>query len=44
MKPALRNFLLGLGAALLLVGLGLIFLAYQQPALLLDWVNLRYCS
>ncbi len=44
MKPHWRWLLIGLGAALALALLVLIFLAYQQPELLLDWVNLRYCG
>lgn len=28
----------------LVVLLALAFVAYQQPELLLDWVNLRYCG
>ncbi len=44
MKPRWRWLLIGLGAALALALLVLIFLAYQQPELLLDWVNLRYCG
>ena len=31
-------------AALALLLLAILFLAYQQPELLLDWVNLRYCG
>ena len=44
MKSRLFWFLTGLGAAVFLVVLLLIFLAYQQPELLLDWTNLRYCG
>ena len=44
MKPHWRWLLIGLGAALALALLVLVFLAYQQPELLLDWVNLRYCG
>ena len=44
MKPHWRWLLIGFGAALALALLVLIFLAYQQPELLLDWVNLRYCG
>ena len=42
--PRSRAFLLGAGAALLVAALGLAFIAYQQPELLLDWMNLRYCG
>lgn len=43
--PALIKGLLGgLGAVLFVVVLVLIFLAYQQPALLLDWTNISYCG
>ncbi len=44
MKPQLRWFLQGMGVALCVVVLALLFIAYQQPALLLDWANLRYCG
>ena len=39
-----RWFLAGLGSALLLAVLAMIFMAYQRPELLLDWANLRYCG
>lgn len=44
MKAQWRWFLGGVGAALTLVVLALIFMAYQSPELLLDWANLRYCG
>ena len=44
MKPRLRWFLAGLASALFVVLLVLVFLAYQQPALLLDWTNISYCG
>ncbi len=44
MSPHWRYFLAGIAAALAIALLILIFLAYQQPELLLDWVNLRYCG
>jgi hypothetical protein len=43
-KPQWRWFLGGIAAALAVVLLGLIFIAYQQPELLLDWTNVRYCG
>lgn len=42
--PALRWFLAGVAAALLLLVALWAFLAYQQPDLLLQMVNLRYCG
>jgi hypothetical protein len=44
MKPQWRWFLAGAGAALLLLLLAAIFMAYQMPELLLDWSNLSYCG
>lgn len=44
MKPNWRWFLGGVGVALLVLLLALIFAAYQMPELLLDWANLRYCG
>lgn len=44
MKPQWRWFLGGIAAALAVVLLALIFIAYQQPELLLDWTNVRYCG
>lgn len=44
MKPQWRWFLGGVGLALALLVLALIFAAYQMPELLLDWANLRYCA
>lgn len=44
MKPHWRWFLGGVGVALVLLLLALIFVAYQSPELLLDWANLRYCG
>ena len=44
MKPAVRWFLIGAGAALVATVLALIFMAYQMPELLIDWANLRYCG
>jgi len=43
-KPQWRWFLGGIAAALTVVLLALIFIAYQQPELLLDWTNVRYCG
>ena len=34
----------GVGIALLLVVLALLFIAYQRPEMLLDWANIRYCG
>lgn len=44
MKSGWRWFFGGLGAVLALIALGLLFMAYQMPELLLDWANLRYCG
>lgn len=44
MKPQWRWFVSGVAAALAIVLLVLIFVAYQSPELLLDWANLRYCG
>jgi uncharacterized integral membrane protein len=44
MKPQWRWFLAGVGVALLLAVLAMIFMAYQMPELLLDWTNLSYCG
>ncbi|MGE5946993.1 MAG: hypothetical protein ACM35F_09920 [Betaproteobacteria bacterium] len=44
MKPQWRWFLGGIAVALAVVLLSLIFIAYQQPELLLDWTNVRYCG
>lgn len=44
MKTNWRWFLGGMGVALLVLLLALIFAAYQMPELLLDWANLRYCG
>lgn len=44
MKPQWRWFLGGIAAALAVILLALIFIAYQQPELLLDWTNVRYCG
>jgi len=43
-KANWRWFLGGVGVALFLLVLALIFAAYQMPELLLDWANLRYCG
>jgi len=40
----LRWFVAGAAAALAVLVLVLLFVAYQKPELLLDWVNLRYCG
>lgn len=39
-----RRVLVLLLAVAALTVLAAIFLAYQQPELLLDWVNVRYCG
>lgn len=39
-----RWFLTGVAVTLAIILLVLIFMAYQQPELLLDWANLRYCG
>lgn len=44
MKPNWRWFLTGVGVAMAVLLLAVIFMAYQRPELLLDWANLRYCS
>ena len=44
MKPNWRWFIGGVGVALVVLVLALIFAAYQMPELLLDWANLRYCG
>ncbi|MFZ2972587.1 MAG: hypothetical protein WA049_08095 [Ferribacterium limneticum] len=44
MKPNWRWFLGGVGVALVVLLLAIIFAAYQMPELLLDWANLRYCG
>jgi hypothetical protein len=44
MTPQWRWFIGGVAAALTLALLALIFIAYQQPELLLDWANVRYCG
>ena len=44
MKPNWRWFLGGVGVALAVLLLALIFAAYQMPELLLDLANLRYCG
>lgn len=44
MQAQTRWFLTGMAAALAILVLVVLFLAYQQPELLLDWVNLRYCG
>ncbi|MGB4064610.1 MAG: hypothetical protein WBK19_12380 [Azonexus sp.] len=44
MKPNWRWFLGGVGVALVVLLLALIFAAYQMPELLLDWANLRFCG
>jgi hypothetical protein len=43
-KPNWRWFLSGVGVALAVLLLALIFAAYQMPELLLDWANLRFCG
>jgi hypothetical protein len=44
LTPNCRWFLGGVGVALTVLLLALIFAAYQMPELLLDWANLRYCG
>ncbi|MGE5492304.1 MAG: hypothetical protein ACM31P_13560 [Actinomycetota bacterium] len=44
MKPQWRWFLVGAAAALGILVLAAIFVAYQMPELLLDLANLRYCG
>lgn len=44
MKAQWRWFLGGVAAALAIIVLALIFMAYQSPELLIDWANLRYCG
>jgi hypothetical protein len=43
-NPAVKWFLAGLGSALFVAVLVLVFLAYQHPGLLLDWTNISYCG
>lgn len=40
----MKNIAWWLAAGLALVILGIVFVAYQQPGLLLDFLNLRYCG
>lgn len=44
MTSSVRRLLLIILALLGLALLGGIFVAYQRPDLLIDWVNLRYCG
>ena len=44
MSPRWRWFLAGVGAALAVLLLALVFMAYQMPELLIDWANIRYCG
>lgn len=44
LPAAAKWFLAGVAAALAAVLLAALFVAYQSPALLLDWANLRYCG
>jgi len=44
MKPNWRWFLTGVGVAMAVLLLAVVFMAYQRPELLLDWANLRYCG
>jgi hypothetical protein len=44
MSPRLKRVLQSIGLLLLGAVLALAFVAYQQPDLLLDAVNLRYCG
>jgi hypothetical protein len=44
MKPQWKWFFGGVGLALLIILLAVIFMAYQAPELLLDWTNLSYCG
>ncbi|MCK9283555.1 MAG: hypothetical protein M0P39_04660 [Rhodocyclaceae bacterium] len=44
LTPLWRGFIAGAAIALGAAALGLIFVAYQQPGLLLQLVNLRYCG
>lgn len=37
-------FLAGMAVAVAVTLLAVLFLTYRQPALLLDFVNLRYCG
>ena len=44
MKPVLKGFLLGAVVAAAALVLAAVFVAYQSPELMLNWVNLRYCG
>jgi hypothetical protein len=44
MKSPLRWFLIGFSAALVVLLLAFIFMAYQMPGLLLNWTDIRYCA
>lgn len=44
MSKRLRWFLSGVAVTLFIMILASIFMAYQMPELLVDWVNLRYCG
>ena len=40
----MRSFLIGAGLVLLGAALAVGFLAYRQPDLLLETINVRYCG
>lgn len=44
MPPQLRRWLLIVAGALLAALVGLAFVGYSQPELLMEAINLRYCS
>jgi predicted small secreted protein len=44
MKAGWRRLLIGVALGAAAAVLTMIFLAYQMPELLIDWVNLRYCG
>lgn len=43
-SPAVKAFLAGAGLALLVGLLAVAFMAYQHPALLIQFLNVNYCS
>ncbi len=44
MSPTLRRIAVMAAVAAVAAAAALIFLAYRQPELLLDFLNLRYCG